>query len=189
MRALSIDASTTHIGWAVFDDDDLVAWGRLEPTKPKLNWRERTENLAPQLDELIETYKPEIVYQEEVPKGGSGGVITGIQLGFVQGMLYTVEKMMNNLPVIYIEVGTWRKQLGINSGNQHRDAKKINSIRKANELFGKYGVNLPLVFTESGAYSATKSDDDTADALNLYASTREKYRKPTVKFGRARKVG
>jgi hypothetical protein len=185
MRALSLDASTTHIGWAVFDDDDLVAWGRLEPNKPKLDWRGRCENLAPQLDKLISDYKPEIIYQEEVPKGGSGGVITGIQLGFLQGILYMVECVINNLPVKYIEVGTWRKNLGINDGNQHRDAKKIKSIQKANELFGCYGVNLPLVFTKSGNYSEALSNDDSADALNLYASTRDKYRKPLA-FGKRR---
>ena len=187
MRALSLDASTTHIGWAVFDDDNLIAWGRLKPLKGCSDWRTRTESLAPQLDELIEQYKPNKIYQEEVPKGGNGGVKTGIQLGFVQGILYVVERMMNNIPVEYIEVGTWRKNIGINTGDQHRDAKKIKSIQKANELFGSYGVDLPLVFTPSGNYSEALSNDDTADALNLYASTREKYRKPLA-FGKRRRV-
>ena len=58
--------------------------------------------------------------------------------------------------------------------------------QKANELFGSYGVDLPLVFTPSGNYSEALSNDDTADALNLYASTREKYRKPLA-FGKRRR--
>lgn len=176
---LSLDCSTTHIGWAVFEEDDLIAYGRLEPTEKKLDWRQRCENLAPQLDKLIKKYNPTMIYQEEIPKGGSGGVITGIQLGFLQGILYVVEVIINRVPVKYIEVGTWRKNLGINCGDQHRDAKKIKSIQKANELFD---INLPLVYTSSGSYSAAKSNDDTADALNIYASTREKYL-PKPAFG------
>lgn len=182
MRALSLDASTTCVGWALFDDDDLLEYGRLEPTMPKLDWRERCENLAPQLDELIEKTKPEIIYQEAVPRGGSGGVTTGIQLGFVQGILYMVEKVMNNLPVEYIEVGTWRKNININSGSdQHRDAKKIKSIEKANELFG---LGLEVEYTKSGNYRPTGSDD-ISDAILIYASTRDKYRKPLA-FGKRR---
>ena len=181
MRALSLDASTTCVGWALFNDDDLLEYGRLVPTEGKLDWRERCENLAPQLDELIEKAKPEIIYQEAVPRGGSGGVTTGIQLGFVQGILYMVEKVMNNLPVKYIEVGTWRKDIGISTGDSHRDMKKIKSIEKANELFG---LGLEIEYTKSGNFKPTGADD-ISDAVLIYASTRDKYRKPLA-FGKRR---
>ena len=38
---LSLDASTTAIGWAVFDNDKLIEYGRLTPTEKDLDWRDR----------------------------------------------------------------------------------------------------------------------------------------------------
>ena len=35
MRTISLDASTTHIGWSVWDDDELVDYGLLTPTVKK----------------------------------------------------------------------------------------------------------------------------------------------------------
>ena len=50
---LSLDASTTCIGWAVFEEDNLIEYGRIEPTEKGLDWRDRVHNLLPQLEELI----------------------------------------------------------------------------------------------------------------------------------------
>ena len=30
MRTISLDASTTHIGWSVWDDDELVDYGPIQ---------------------------------------------------------------------------------------------------------------------------------------------------------------
>ena len=184
---LSLDCSTTHIGWACFEGDDLLHYGRLEPTKPNLDWKQRVENLALQVDELIDKYQPTKIYQEQVPMGGQGGNMVLSQLFYLQGALFVIEYMINKIPVEYITVGCWRRDIGIGDGDKGRDSKKIRSIQKANELFG---LDLPLVFTRNGNYNASKSNDDTADAVLIYASTRDKYKykKPTVKFGRSRKV-
>ena len=58
MRVISVDASTSCTGWAIFEDDDLIAYGKLKPIDNKLEWRERILNLIPQMDELIKKYKP-----------------------------------------------------------------------------------------------------------------------------------
>ena len=173
---LSLDCSSTAIGWALFDEDDLVSYGRLKPTDSDADWKDRTSDLCRQLFTLINDTKPSVIYQEQVPMTatGQGGAQTLAKLYYVQGATRVIECDMCNVPVHYIEVGTWRKNLGINTGkNQHRDAKKIKSIKKANELFD---ISLPLVYTKSGNYSEKKSNDDTADAINLYCSTRKKYR-------------
>ena len=177
---LSLDASTTAIGWAVYDDnDDLFTYGRLTPLVKGLDWRDRVHDMLPQLEELILKYKPTMIYQEEVPAGGNGGVITGIQLGYAQGAYSVIERAYCN--VEYINVGTWRKNLGINDGkDQRRNAKKIKSIEKANELFN---INLPLEFTSGGNYKENGSDD-IADACNIYASLCDKYRVKTKSFGK-----
>lgn len=182
---LSLDCSTTCIGWALFNEDDLLKYGRLEPTKGNLDWKERVENLALQLDELIGKYDITKIYQEQVPMGGSGGATILSKLFYLQGYLNAIETM-SKIPVEYITVGLWRKSIGIGTGDKHRDAKKIASIEKANELF-KLGFEVE--YTKSGNYKETGLDDIT-DAILIYASTRDKYKykKPTVKMGRERRV-
>lgn len=176
---LSLDCSTTAIGWSVFDGDILINYGRLVPTIEDLEWRDRVHNLLPQVENLILKYQPTEIYQEQVPNGGKGGNYVLSQLFYLQGVLSVVEVIYSNL--IYIEVGTWRKNIGINNGkDQRRNIKKINSVKKANELFG---LNLPIEYTVSGNYRENGSDD-ISDSILLYASTRKKYKIKNKSFGR-----
>lgn len=176
---LSLDASTTAIGWAVFDNDKLIECGRLTPTEKDLEWRDRVHNLLPQLEQLIIKYKPIKIYQEDVPMGGAGGALVLIELAYVQGLLSSIETKYCDIE--YIAVGTWRKNIGINSGqDQRRNAKKIKSIEKANELFN---LDLPLEFTSTGNYKENGSDD-IADSILLYCSTRDKYKVKGKSFGK-----
>lgn len=176
---LSLDASTTCIGWAVFEEDNLIEYGRIEPTEKGLDWRDRVHNLLPQLEELIIKYKPIDIYQEDVPMGGAGGAMIIAQLNYLQGVLSVIERLYSNIQ--YINVGTWRKNIGINSGqDQRRNAKKIKSIEKANELFN---LDLPLEFTSTGNYKENGSDD-IADSILLYCSTRDKYKVKGKSFGK-----
>lgn len=176
---MSLDVSTSAIGWSIFDEDELIEYGRLTPSVKNLDWRDRVHNLLIQLETLILKYKPTKIYQEDIPVGGNGGVITGIQLGYAQGVYSLIEKLYSEIE--YINVGTWRKNIGINSGkDQRRNAKKIKSIEKANELFG---LNLPLEFTSGGNYKENGSDD-ISDSILLFCSTRDKYRVKTKSFGK-----
>ncbi len=176
---LSLDASTTAIGWAMFDNDKLIEYGRLTPTEKGLDWRDRVHNLLPQLEQLIIKCNPTKIYQEDVPMGGAGGAMIIAQLNYLQGVLSVIEKIYCD--VEYIGVGTWRKNIGINSGqDQRRNAKKIKSIEKANELFN---LNLPLEFTSSGNYKENGSDD-ISDAILLYSSLCDKYKVKGKSFGK-----
>ena len=56
IKTISLDASTTHIGWSIWEDDTLLAYGKLEPSISKLEWRERIQNMIPQVQELIDKY-------------------------------------------------------------------------------------------------------------------------------------
>lgn len=176
---LSLDCSTTAIGWSVWEGDELLRWGRLTPTKDKLEWRDRIRNFIPQLNKLINKYKPTKIYAENVPMGGKGGSMVLSQLFCLQGaiMCLVYEK---NIDIEYIDVSTWRKNIGINSGDKKRDSKKIKSIQKANELFG---LNLECLFTKGGNYKPTGSDD-IADAILIYASTQDKYKVQQKTIGR-----
>lgn len=179
MKFISLDCSTTCIGWAVFEEDNLVQYGRLEPTEKGLDWQDRVHNLLPQLEQLIIEYKPSKIYQEDVPMGGAGGMLILSQLNYLKGAISVIERKYCD--VEYLGVGAWRKNIGINDGkDQRRDAKKIKSIEKANELFE---INLPLEFTSGGNYKPCGSDD-ISDSILLFASTRDKYKVKVKSFGK-----
>ena len=180
MIGMGIDASTTCIGWSIFDEDDLVAYGKLKPTTNDLDWRGRITNFVKQLQEVIDTYKPQVAYVEDVPLMGKRGNLTLVQLGAVQGFIMTI-CTLNNIRYEFISVSTWRKNIGLFDGTEkgkERDEMKVKSLHKANELFG---LDLACVFTKSGNYNGDKSDDDISDSILVYCSTRDKYR--VKKFG------
>ena len=179
MKYISLDCSTTCIGWAVFEEDNLIRYGRLEPTEKGLDWQNRVHNLLPQIEQLLIEHKPSKIYQEDVPMGGAGGALILSQLNYLKGALSVIERKYCD--VEYLGVGTWRKNIGINDGkDQRRDAKKIKSIEKANELFN---LNLPLEFTSGGNYKGNGSDD-ISDAILLYSSLCDKYKVKTKSFGK-----
>lgn len=185
MNVISIDASTTCIGWSIFDNDNLIAYGKLKPTIEKLEWRERIQNLIPQVQELINKYKPTEMYVEDVPLIAQKAKKTLVQLGAVQGSLIGICGA-NNIKMNFITVGMWRHNIGISTGDKDRDSMKVKSLHKANELFD---LDLACVFTKGGNYNGDKSDDDIADSINLYASTRKKYQVPIKHFGKRRTGG
>lgn len=178
MRVLSLDASTTCIGWSIWEDDDLLKYGKQKSDK-KLDWNTRVQDFAPFLYNLGKKASIEKIYIEDVPlyeKGRNGGSAKGketlVKLGAVRGMVLTIGKLLK-VDVKPITVSKWRKDIGINIGDKHRDVKKVKSIKLANEMFN---LHLALEFTKSGRYSEEKSDDDIADSILLYASTRDKYK-------------
>lgn len=169
-----MDASTTAIGWSIFEDDDLVSYGKLTPDEFCDGWRERIVNFIPKLNSIVKEYKPQEAYIEDVPLIASKSKLTLVQLGAVQGMLLGV-LYSNTINVNFIRVGAWRKKIGLFDGTKEgkeRDILKQHSIEKANELFG---LDLNCVFTKSGKYNGSKSDDDISDSILIFASTREKY--------------
>lgn len=180
MVGMGIDASTSCIGWSIFINDKLINHGKITAPKEDCDgWRERVQQLIPQLQAIIDRYHPSKMLVEDVPLINKQ-MITLVQLGAVQGMLLSICEL-NDIEVGFINVNTWRKNIGISDGDKNRDNKKIRSIEKANELFG---LELPCVFTKFGNYNASKSADDEADAILIYASTLDKYKVEIKKIGR-----
>lgn len=174
MKCISIDASSTCIGWALWDNDELLDYGKLKPTDENAHWRERIIDLLPQLDKILKKYKPKKIFCEDVPLMAKGGKGTLVTLGAVQGSILGLSAS-NGIDIEFISVSTWRSHIGLYNGTskgKERDNLKINSINLANEIFK---LDLKCVFTKSGKYNEKKSDDDISDSILLYASTRKKY--------------
>src|SRR5574344_57210 len=180
---MSLDMSTTCIGWAIFEEDNLIDYGKIIPKIEDLEWRDRIQNFIPQLHSLMKKYMPTKIYAENVPLVHNKAVLTLVQLGAVQGALIGL-CYSHNVEVEFIQVATWRSNLGLLDEKKHRDELKVKSLELANKLFG---INLACVFTKSGNYNGNKSDDDISDAILVYASTRDKYKIKKSSFGRKMK--
>lgn len=181
MIYMSIDASTTCCGWSIFDEDDLLDYGKITPTDPDAHWRVRITDIIPQINKLVKKYKPSQVYCEDVPLMAKRGKATLVTLGAMQGALLSLFANWN-IPIEFIAVSTWRKNIGLFDGTEkgkERDEMKVKSIKKANELFG---IDLALTFTRTGKYNPKKSDDDIADSIMVFCSTRKKYKKKENNF-------
>lgn len=176
MRYISLDASTTAIGWSVFDEDDIIGYGKLEPTNEIEHWRKRIIDFIPKLYKLLKEYKPDKAYIEDVPLIDKKSKLTLVQLGAVQGMLLGILGALD-IKAEFIHVATWRKNIGLHDGTQegkNRNVLKPKSINLANELFD---LSLKCVYTKKGNYNEKMSDDDISDSILIFASTRQKYRK------------
>ena len=117
MIGMGIDASTTCIGWCIFDDDELLDYGKLKPTVEDLEWRDRVYNFIPQLQQIIDKYSPKKVYVEDVPLMSKRGNKTLVKLGATQGSIIGL-CVANNVDVEFISVSTWRKNIGLFDGTE-----------------------------------------------------------------------
>lgn len=168
MVVMGIDASTSSTGVAVFDDLELVFHTTIKPKGE--DWRDRLFHQGPVLQEILEKYKPEMVYMEDVPLQKNGGLQTLVKLGGVQGFIYGIMASYK-IPVYFLAPTSWRSNLFMFNGTQEgkkREILKEKAVMMANELFG-------LDLKWHGPKSK-KSEDDVAEAI-LIAYSQIKPRK------------
>lgn len=63
-RFISIDPSTTVTGWAVFEDDKLVAWGRIDTRK--IAYADRFRRITAGIAEVYMKYRFDAIVVEDV---------------------------------------------------------------------------------------------------------------------------
>lgn len=170
MKIMGIDASSTATGWSVFDGNNLIGYGIIKPDGA--DWRDRLVHQGPYLAQVIQKYKPDKIYMEDVPlkKGNAKALVI---LGAVQGFIYGITASFE-IPVEFLLPSEWRSPLGLYDGTREgtkRAELKHKSILKANEIFG---LNLQWV-----SPSSKKNEDDISDAILIAYSQIKKKR-----FGR-----
>lgn len=178
MVCMGIDASTTCIGYSIWNDDKLLHYGKLVPNKECKDWTMRIQDLSSQIQSIIDKYNVEMIIEENVPLIGRQNIVL-VQLGAVKGMMLTIASI-NKIPIGFVDVGTWRKNIGISCGDRDRTSMKIKSIEKVNELFG-LGFEVP--YTKNGNFKEDGTDD-ICDSILVYASELEKYKIERKTFGR-----
>lgn len=155
MIVCGLDCSTTATGWAIFDDAKLITYGVIKP-KSK-DWRERIKQEWPELCEIMDKYKPEKLYIEDVPL--KPGAKTLMKLGTVQGLILSLSAF-KSISVEFLLPSEWRSDIGIYDGTRegtHRDVLKEKAVKTANKKF-----NIEL---EWHGATSKKSEDDIAEAI------------------------
>lgn len=155
MIICGLDCSTSCTGWAIFDNNELRAYGAIKPKGD--DWRDRVMDLTMQLSGIFHKHRPEIVYAEDVPM--KKGSLTIEKLGAVQGVVLALCAGYKINPCFLLP-SKWRGDLNLFDGTRNglqRDVLKKKAIEMVNEEFG---LNLTWV-----APSSKKNDDDIAESI------------------------
>lgn len=159
---MGIDASSSCTGVSVFIDNKLVYYTAIKPEGE--NWRDKLFHEGPELTKIIQEYKPNKIFMEDVPLKASGGLKTLVILGGVQGFIYGIAAS-NGVPVEFVSPTSWRSIAGLFDGTtegKKREVLKRKAINMANE---KFGLELKWV-----SPSSKRNEDDIAEAILICAS-------------------
>lgn len=168
MVVMGIDGSTTSSGWAIFESGGCkrIASGRIK-TKGE-NWRDKIEYEWVMFNQIIQKYRPEKIYMEDVPM--KNGKPTILKLGAIQGMAICLAAQYG-VEIRFILPSEWRSGLGLFDGTRQgtkREILKKKAVETANKLFG-----LELLWVKE---KSKLNEDDEAEAI-LIAYSQIKPRK------------
>lgn len=177
MRVLALDLSTST-GWALFEDGELIAHGRLpqvhvvdfnvnaHPNKSPAypgNMMDAARRLAALVAEQLDMLSPDRVVVENTVKGRNRHTQR-----ILEWIHYTViqELLARHVPFTYLDPSEWRKTLDI---RLTADDKANNKDVKAGKKRGKVGKkHLAIRYCNEKYGLALKvKDDDIADAIAL----------------------
>ena len=169
MIAMGIDASSSCTGFSFFDDKKLVQYDKIKPNNKTVGFREKSCEVIEQLIPIVEIYKPNIIYMEDVPefaRSGSRGkniLAPLITLGAVNGIFYMELQHKLGYNMEFLDLTLWRQGLGFPVGGakgSDRESQKDRAVKFANETFG-----LDLYY-QMGKKSV-KDGDDIAESACL----------------------
>ena len=159
MIRMGLDGSTKCSGWCIFDDEELLHYGKINADK-KLEWRERVVYMMKQVASLICEYHVQELCVE-LPVKTINNVNTLEQLFSLHGAILGVASALH-IKFTPVNVNTWRKQLGLlndipKGTKDKRSILKERSVRLANKLY-----DLDLTWKSK---TSKDNDDDISDAI------------------------
>lgn len=134
-RVLALDQATNTSGWAIYDNKQLINFGKIEFTQSDAF--ERMSRLRQWLINMIENWRPDKIALEDIQlqkftgKNGheTGAVTTYKVLAQLQGTL-AVTSFEKGINPIIVHTATWRSYCGIR-------AKSRNDQKRAAQLLVK----------------------------------------------------
>ncbi len=127
-RILILDDSTTTTGWAVFDDQDLVGYGKIQMTQK--HPVERIAALKQWMLSMLVKWQPDRVAIEDIQKQENMQIFK--VLGHLQGVLINA-LYEHKTEYDIVHAATWRSYCEIRGGNRS-DLKK-NAQKKVKEWY------------------------------------------------------
>lgn len=137
-RILGFDQASITSGWAIFDNDNLISYGKW--TSDGTHSTERIAQTKYWVASMIEKWKPDLIAMEDIQlqkfttKSGCEGdaVLVFKKLAHLQGVLknYCYEK---GLPYLVVPAATWRHYSDIKGKN--RTDRKKNAQLKVKKLY------------------------------------------------------
>lgn len=168
MITMGLDLSTRSTGYSVFDNLHLLDYGVIKAHET--DWRERLYHQSEELSNILDKYKPECVYIEDVPLSLNGGAKILLMLGAMQGIVYGLGSS-KNIAMKFVQPSVWRSPMGLYDGTKqgkNRNALKKKSVEIANKLF-----NLNLIYKSP---TSKFNCDDISDAILLcYSQIKNRY--------------
>ena len=159
MIRMGLDGSTKCSGWCIFDDEELLYYGKINADK-NLEWRERVVYMMKEVASLIHKYHVEELCVE-LPVKTITNVNTLEQLFSLHGAILGVASALH-IKFTPVNVNTWRKELGLlvdipKGTKDKRSILKERSVYLSNKLY-----NLDLVWKSK---ASKDNDDDRSDAI------------------------
>lgn len=136
MIILSLDISSTTTGWAVFDNDKLIKFGKIKLNYKQLNLSEKLLIFKHEIILLIKEYKPDNIVIEDVFFGRNvkviktlakfGGIAQECSLNYANVIAYVMD---------------------------NKTTKSFFKVKKKKELYNKLCVDLSLDFCDYDNYN------------------------------------
>lgn len=113
MRLLALDQASNVTGWAIFNDESLEQYGKIDVSK-YYDLGERLHILREEVEHIIDDEHIDVVVLEDIYMDGQrvNNVQTFKVLAEVFGVLYELCVGMQ-IPVDAVLAGTWKSTLGI----------------------------------------------------------------------------
>lgn len=127
MRVLALDQASRVSGWAIFDDDNLEQYGKIDVSK-YYELGERLHQIRQEVEHIIDDEHIDVVILEDIYMDGQrvNNVQTFKALAEVFGVLYELCVDMEK-PVEAVLAGTWKSTLGI-KGKTRPDQKRSAQV-------------------------------------------------------------
>ena len=152
MVILSLDASMSSTGYAIFKNEELIKYGKIQSKKNDFKDEDsRLNYMCNIIENIIKEYKVDkIICEDQFTSINSKTILSLRKL--IGGIMRTAD--YNNIDVKYYYPSTWRKILNINKGKSND--KKLAAY---NYLLSQ-GINI-------GEFKATgkSKNDDIVDSI------------------------
>lgn len=133
MRYLALDQALQTSGWAVFENEELLAHGSFSVSTKK-EMGERLGIIYDEITALHEEYGFDTIFFEDIQNQQSN--LTYSRLAYVQAVVMLWCEMEGNTPYYILAPSHWRSVLGGGFGNR-REEQKNHAMALVKELYGE----------------------------------------------------